>query len=295
MSTSRCGALAPVVPLAYPLADVRDVRRQEIGTVQTRHHGFTRVDEDVRPTAWVECLDKLHSEPFYREYKARVRAILSPRPTGLYLEVGAGVGTDAMAIGAEVIGIDRSLTMCRESRARGLEMSVVADAEALPLPSGLVDGCWSDRTFQHLADPRRAFGELIRDEGRSHDRVSRSRLWNPSDGVSRSNSFSEGIGISRASCLAKRYTGTADEGAIRRSIPGRRVCRGEGPDRSRPNVRRQCDGSSILGTHRLYLRYDERRRSPSLGAPIRRGCRRRKFLLGRFLFHHEWAQACRPT
>ena len=140
------------------------VGRQEMDSVRThnRRHGFTRVDEDVRPTAWVECLDKLHSEPFYREYKARVRAILSPRPTGLYLEVGAGVGTDATMVGAKVIGIDRSLTMCRESRARGLEISVMADADALPLPSGLVDGCWSDRTFQHLSDPQRALGELIR-------------------------------------------------------------------------------------------------------------------------------------
>lgn len=127
-----------------------------------RQHGFTRVDEEPRPAAWVECLDKLHSEPFYREYKARVRAILSPRPAGLYLEVGTGAGTDAVAIGAKAIGVDRSSTMCRESRARGLRMSVVADAEALPFPSGLVDGCWSDRTFQHLAHPQRALYELIR-------------------------------------------------------------------------------------------------------------------------------------
>jgi len=135
-----------------------------MGTVPapTRQHGFTRVDQEARPAAWVECLDKLHSEPFYREYKARVRAILSPRPAGLYLEVGAGVGTDAVAIGANVIGVDRSSTMCRESRARGLRMSVVADAEALPFPSGLVDGCWSDRTFQHLAHPQRALDELVR-------------------------------------------------------------------------------------------------------------------------------------
>jgi SAM-dependent methyltransferase len=38
----------------------------------------------------------------------------------------------------------------------------VADAEALPFPSGIVDGCWSDRTFQHLADPHRALVELLR-------------------------------------------------------------------------------------------------------------------------------------
>ena len=100
-------------------------------------HGFTRVDEDVRPTAWVECLDKLHSEPFYRDYKARVREILSPRQAGVYLDVGAGVGADDMIVGAEVIGVDRSFTMCRESLSRGLKMSVMADAEALPLPSGL--------------------------------------------------------------------------------------------------------------------------------------------------------------
>ena len=125
-------------------------------------HGFTRVDEEARPAAWVECLDKLHGEPFYRDYKDRIRAILAPRTTGLYLDVGAGVGTDAMALGAKVIAIDRSLTMCRESRARGHAMSVAASAEALPLPSALVDGCWSDRTFQHLVHPQRALEELTR-------------------------------------------------------------------------------------------------------------------------------------
>ncbi|HEY3064888.1 MAG TPA: methyltransferase domain-containing protein [Methylomirabilota bacterium] len=131
-------------------------------TPATGRHGFTRVDEEERPRAWVECLDRLHCEPFYREYKDRVRAILAPRPTGRYLEVGAGVGTDALALGATVIGLDRSLTMCRESRARGLMLSVVGDAEALPFRSGLVDGCWSDRTFQHLARPDRALDELVR-------------------------------------------------------------------------------------------------------------------------------------
>lgn len=127
-----------------------------------RQHAFTCVDRQPRPADWVECLDRIHSEPFYREYKERVRTILAPRPAGLYLEVGAGVGTDALAIEAKVLGVDRSFTMCRESRARGLTMSVVADAEALPFPSGIVDGCWSDRTFQHLADPHRALAELLR-------------------------------------------------------------------------------------------------------------------------------------
>ncbi len=128
----------------------------------SEEHGFTRVDEEATPGIWVECLDKLHGEPFYREYKDRVLAILAPRPMGRYLEVGVGVGTDAMKIGATVIGVDKSLTMCRESHARGLKMAVAADAEALPLASGFANGCWSDRTFQHLARPEQALHEIVR-------------------------------------------------------------------------------------------------------------------------------------
>jgi len=127
-----------------------------------RVHGFTRVDQEPRPAEWVECLDKLHAEPFYRDYKQRVRELLAPRADGLQLEVGSGVGTDARALGARVLGLDRSRTMCRESRARGLALVVAAEAEALPLRSGLVAGAWSDRTFQHLAQPDRALAELVR-------------------------------------------------------------------------------------------------------------------------------------
>jgi len=125
-------------------------------------HGFEDVDDQPRPAAWVECLDTLHAEPFYREYKARVRALVAPEPGGVYVELGVGIGTDALALGADVIGIDRSRTMCREARARGLAKAVVADAAALPLRSGSVDGCWSDRTFQHLPDPPAALAELVR-------------------------------------------------------------------------------------------------------------------------------------
>jgi SAM-dependent methyltransferase len=131
-------------------------------TTFSSEHGFTRVDDDVRPRAWVECLDRLHAEPFYREYKARVRAMLDPRPFGRYLEVGSGVGTDALAVQATVIGVDRSLTMACEARARGLTRALVADADALPLTAASVDGCWSDRTFQHLVHPDRALAEMVR-------------------------------------------------------------------------------------------------------------------------------------
>jgi SAM-dependent methyltransferase len=126
-----------------------------------RRHGFERVDEASNPSAWVETLDLLHEEPFYREYKARVRDLLRPESSGLYLEVGAGVGTDSLALDARVVGVDRSLTMCSEARMRGLP-ALVADAEAIPLASDSVDGCWSDRTVQHLPNPEKALGEFVR-------------------------------------------------------------------------------------------------------------------------------------
>jgi SAM-dependent methyltransferase len=120
------------------------------------------VDETANPAAWVACVDATQAEPFYRDYKDRVRSLLAPRPEGLYLEVGAGAGTDALRLGARVIAVDRSMTMCREARARGQEPAIAADAEALPLRCETVDGCWADRTFQHLARPRRALEELTR-------------------------------------------------------------------------------------------------------------------------------------
>jgi ribosomal protein S18 acetylase RimI-like enzyme len=32
--------------------------------VVSEEHGFTRVDQDEQPAAWIECLDTLHAEPF---------------------------------------------------------------------------------------------------------------------------------------------------------------------------------------------------------------------------------------
>ena len=39
---------------------------------------------------------------------------------------------------------------------------IVGSAASLPFADSSLDGCWSDRTFQHLADPRAALAELVR-------------------------------------------------------------------------------------------------------------------------------------
>jgi SAM-dependent methyltransferase len=129
-------------------------------------HGFTAVDDQPDPRAWVEVLDRIGREPFYRSYKLRLAELLGPVAGGRYLEVGAGTGADALELGARcgcsVVGVDASETMVAEALRRGLADAVVADAHALPFEAAAFDGCWADRTFQHLADPTGALAELVR-------------------------------------------------------------------------------------------------------------------------------------
>jgi SAM-dependent methyltransferase len=133
---------------------------------QKHLHAFTAVDSQTDPSAWIGCLDCLRAEPFYKAYKNRISSVLSPVRGGAYLEIGAGTGDDARNLrdntGANVTALDISRTMARGTRRRGLSTVVVADAHDLPFPDEMFHGCWSDRTFQHLADPNRALDEMTR-------------------------------------------------------------------------------------------------------------------------------------
>lgn len=129
-------------------------------------HAFTAVDEQSDPTAWIDVLDSVRQEPAYAAYKARIGELLRPAAGGRYLDVGAGTGTDALALeeryGVSVVGVDASAAMVEEARRRGLADAQVANAEALPFDDASFDGAWADRTFQHLADPATALAEILR-------------------------------------------------------------------------------------------------------------------------------------
>lgn len=133
---------------------------------ETRQHAFTAVDRQADPSAWIDVLDKLRQEPVYAAYRSRVAELLEPKRGGRYLEIGTGTGDDALALasrfGVEVVGIDASSTMIGEAKRRGLREACVADAATLPFDGASFDGCWADRTFQHLADPDAALGEMAR-------------------------------------------------------------------------------------------------------------------------------------
>jgi SAM-dependent methyltransferase len=111
-------------------------------------------------------LDEVRREPLYVAYKRRTLELLAPEPGGRYLDVGTGTGADALAcaqrFGVEVVGADSSGVMVEEARRRGLTGAVLADAHSLPFPAESFDGAWADRTFQHLADPVTALGEMVR-------------------------------------------------------------------------------------------------------------------------------------
>jgi SAM-dependent methyltransferase len=128
-------------------------------------HAFEAVDEQADPAAWIAVLDRLREEPFYRTYKARVAELLRPRHGGRYLDVGGGTGDDGRLLqetyGVRAVVVDASTRLVSEARRRGIE-AVVGEAHKLPFPNASFDGCSSDRTFQHLANPERAVAEMAR-------------------------------------------------------------------------------------------------------------------------------------
>jgi SAM-dependent methyltransferase len=135
-------------------------------TLRRLEHGFTAVDQQDDPGAWIACLDKIHREPFYAAYKRRVVDLMDPREGELFLDVGGGTGDDARALatnhGCRAMALDRSFIMMRECRARGGVIAIVGEASELPFRDNSFDGCRADRTFQHLLEPHRALHEMVR-------------------------------------------------------------------------------------------------------------------------------------
>jgi SAM-dependent methyltransferase len=129
-------------------------------------HPFAHVDDQSDPQQWIDVLDRLRSDPLYVRYKARIVELLEPIPGKRYLDIGVGTGGDAIELvrrhGVEVVGVDSSAAMVAEARWRGLAQAMVGDARALPFDAALFDGAWSDRTFQHLAEPGEALAEMVR-------------------------------------------------------------------------------------------------------------------------------------
>ncbi len=105
-------------------------------------------------------------------YKRRALEFLDVRPGQRVLDVGCGVGDDALILAkmagpnGRVVGIDLSNEMMEAAQTRaGAAPNVkftTGDTYALPFPDGSFDRVRSDRLFQHLDRPAVALAEMVR-------------------------------------------------------------------------------------------------------------------------------------
>lgn len=134
---------------------------------------FADVDRAADPRSFVRHLDQARSTREIRAAKLRTFDILNVRKGGRVLDVGCGTGDDVMALARRVggsglaVGVDSSRTMIAEARrrARGFRLPVEfrrCDAHSLCFPNDTFDGCFAERVFMHVADPRLALSEMIR-------------------------------------------------------------------------------------------------------------------------------------
>jgi ubiquinone/menaquinone biosynthesis C-methylase UbiE len=134
---------------------------------------WNNVDRTADPNWYRDYLDAFNAMETVRAWKRRSFAMLAIAPGHHLLDVGCGLGGDALALaeqvgtGGRVVGVDNSEKLILDARQRvaGSPLPVeyhVGDIYALPFVDGSFDGCRADRVFQHLDRPGDALLELIR-------------------------------------------------------------------------------------------------------------------------------------
>lgn len=134
--------------------------------------GFDDVDGAARPEALAGYLDAVRGLGAVADWKRRSFDLLEPRPGAALLDLGCGTGEDALALaararpGGRVLGVDRSATMIAEARRRAGGRAdvefVEADALALPVADGALDGARAERVLLHVDEPARVVAEMLR-------------------------------------------------------------------------------------------------------------------------------------
>jgi ubiquinone/menaquinone biosynthesis C-methylase UbiE len=136
-------------------------------------HAFRDVDATTQPATHVRYLQTVSALEQAQAYKRRSIDMLDIHPGARVLDVGCGVGDEVRLMAQRVgrdgraVGIDSSAVMIAEAqkRSEGLDLPVefrVGDIHRLDYLDETFDGCRVDRVLQHLDDPQRALGELVR-------------------------------------------------------------------------------------------------------------------------------------
>lgn len=134
---------------------------------------WDNVDRTADPNWYRNYLDAFNAMETVRAWKRRSFGMLAIAPGHHVLDVGCGLGGDAVslaeAVGSDgrVVGVDNSERLIVEARQRiaGASLPVeyhVGDVYTLPFDDTSFDGCRADRVFQHLDRPGDALLELLR-------------------------------------------------------------------------------------------------------------------------------------
>ena len=134
---------------------------------------WDNVDRTADPHWYRNYLDAFNAMETVRAWKERSFGMLAVRPGSHLLDVGCGLGGDAIAlaerVGADgrVIGVDNSAQLIVEAQQRIAASPLpvefrVGDIYGLEFADASFDGCRADRVFQHLDRPADALNELIR-------------------------------------------------------------------------------------------------------------------------------------
>ena len=134
--------------------------------------GFAQVDARDDASSYKSCLALLDSLPYFRAYKERSYEWLELSEGLSVLEVGCGLGDDALRMAERVgpdglvVGVDASARMIEEAVSRtpaGLAAVFArADARSLPFRDGSFARCRIDRTLQHITIPEASVREIVR-------------------------------------------------------------------------------------------------------------------------------------
>lgn len=135
--------------------------------------GYRSVDAQQNTSILVTGMDTTAGWPAVRRLRAWERERLALTEGESLLDVGCGPGpvvidlSSAVAPTGSALGVDVSDAMVSEARRRAAEAGAavefqVADALSLPVATGTIDACRSERMLQWVSDIEGAAGEIVR-------------------------------------------------------------------------------------------------------------------------------------
>lgn len=134
---------------------------------------FTAVDRAKDPSFFSRFLEQVSRHPEVLANKPLILDELHLRAGAHVLDVGCGLGGDAIDIAkrvgptGRVVGVDCSEAMIVEARSlAGTSESAVTfelgDVQNLPFTDATFDACRAERTLMHVPDSARAVSEMVR-------------------------------------------------------------------------------------------------------------------------------------